>query len=82
MSDEREDTAPDGAGALIRLMVNGESRTVTPGLTVRGLLESLGLASGTIVVERNLEILDRAKYDEVVRGEGDNLELVHFVGGG
>lgn len=82
MSNEREDTAPAGAEALIRLMVNGESRTVTPGLTVRGLLESLGLASGTVVVERNLEILDRAKYDEVVLGEGDNLELVHFVGGG
>ena len=82
MSDEREDTALAGDGALIRLMVNGESRTVTSGLTVRGLLESLDLASGTIVVERNLEILDRAKYDEVVLIEGDKLELVHFVGGG
>ena len=82
VSEEREDTAPAGAEALIRLMVNGEPRTVTPGLTVRGLLESLDLAPATVVVEKNLEILDRARYDEVVLGEGDRLELVHFVGGG
>ena len=82
MSEEREDMASGGAEALIRLMVNGEPRTVTSGLTVGGLLESLDLAPAIIVVEKNLEILDRAKYDEVVLGEGDRLELVHFVGGG
>ena len=66
----------------IRLSVNGEPRTVAPGLTVRGLLESLGLTPATIVVERNLEILDRERYEDTVLDEGDRVELVHFVGGG
>jgi thiamine biosynthesis protein ThiS len=66
----------------IQLLVNGEPRTVSPGLTVRGLLESFGLTPATIVVERNRAILDRAKYEDTVLYDGDRLELVHFVGGG
>ena len=82
MNEERADAAPSGPESYIRLIVNGEPHSVTSGLTVRALLESLDLAPATIVVERNLEILDRGEYDEVVLGEGDHLELVHFVGGG
>jgi thiamine biosynthesis protein ThiS len=35
-----------------------------------------------VVVERNLEILDRDRYDTTLLVSGDRLELVHFVGGG
>ena len=63
-------------------MVNGKPRTVAADLTVRELLESLGLTPATIVVERNLEILDRDQYDATLLVAGDRLELVHFVGGG
>jgi len=64
------------------LMVNGKPRTVAADLTVRELLESLGLTPATIVVERNLEILDRDQYDATLLVAEDRLELVHFVGGG
>ena len=63
-------------------MVNGKPRTVAADLTVRELLESLGLTPATIVVERNLEILDRDQYDATLLVAEDRLELVHFVGGG
>jgi thiamine biosynthesis protein ThiS len=66
----------------IRVHLNGEDREVPAGLTVRGLLESLELEPRLVVVERNREILSRARYDEVQVREGDTLELVHFVGGG
>ncbi len=66
----------------IRVHLNGEDHEIPAGLTVWGLLESLELEPRLVVVERNLEILARARYDEVVVGEGDKLELVHFVGGG
>lgn len=66
----------------IQLMVNGKPRTVAADLTVRELLESLGLTPATIVVERNLEILDRDQYDATLLVAEDRLELVHFVGGG
>ena len=66
----------------IRVQVNGKEREVPAGLTVQGLLETLGLEPRLVVVERNREIIQRARYDEVNVGEGDSLELVHFVGGG
>ena len=67
---------------MIRVELNGKEREVPAGLTVRGLLESLGLEPRLVVVERNREIVVRARYDEVEVGSGDRLELVHFVGGG
>lgn len=66
----------------IAVRVNGEDRRIEAGLTVRGFLESLGLHPGLVVVEHNREILDRDRYGDVRIGEGDVLELVHFVGGG
>ncbi|MGD8360684.1 MAG: sulfur carrier protein ThiS [Gemmatimonadota bacterium] len=66
----------------IRVTVNGKDRGVQPGLTVKGLLEELGLNPALVVVERNREILDRSGYGEVPVNAGDVFELVHFVGGG
>ena len=66
----------------IRVELNGKEREVRAGLTVRGLLETLELEPGLVVVERNREILARARYHEVAVRDGDRLELVHFVGGG
>lgn len=66
----------------IRVRLNGDERDIAPGLTVRGLLESLDLRPELVVVERNREILTRERYDEVPVEAGDTLELVHFVGGG
>jgi thiamine biosynthesis protein ThiS len=66
----------------IRVQLNGREREVPAGLTVQGLLHELGLEPRLVVVERNREIIQRARYDEVQVGEGDRLELVHFVGGG
>jgi thiamine biosynthesis protein ThiS len=66
----------------INVSLNGKERDIPSGLTVSKLLEHLDLNPGLVVVELNREILDRGRYGEVpVRG-GDNLELVHFVGGG
>lgn len=67
---------------MIRVMVNGEPRELAAGTTVGGLLQSLGLHPQLVVVEHNREILDRTALDATEVREGDNLELVHFVGGG
>ena len=66
----------------IRVELNGKERDVSAGLTVSDLLDTLDLEPGLVVVERNREILARARYGEVAVVEGDRLELVHFVGGG
>jgi sulfur carrier protein len=66
----------------IQVMVNGESRALSGGMTVTDLLASLGLHPRLIVVEHNREILDREQYDDTEVRDGDAFELVHFVGGG
>ncbi|MSR35397.1 MAG: sulfur carrier protein ThiS [Gemmatimonadetes bacterium] len=67
---------------MVQVQLNGKPRELPAGLSVRALLETLGLQPGLVVVERNREIIARARYDEVQVVEGDRLELVHFVGGG
>lgn len=66
----------------IEVQLNGEAREIPAGGTVQGLLEHLDLRPEMVVVERNGEILRRNRYPEVPVGDGDVLELVHFVGGG
>jgi thiamine biosynthesis protein ThiS len=70
---------PDPA---VSVRLNGDRRAVPAGLSVAGLLEHLGLHPRLVVVERNGEILRREAYGAVAVLEGDELELVHFVGGG
>jgi sulfur carrier protein len=67
---------------MMSVTVNGETREIAPGTTVSQLLAGLGLHPRLIVVEHNREILDRSSYDATEVRAGDNLELVHFVGGG
>ena len=66
----------------MRVQVNGEGRDVPAGITVARLIELLDLAEGPVAVEQNGEVVPRAKHAETEVGEGDVLEVVHFVGGG
>ncbi len=65
----------------MQLTVNGEAHEVPEGITVRGLIESLGL-TGLCAVERNCDVVPRAEHAVVRLGPGDVVEIVHFVGGG
>ncbi len=66
----------------MRLTVNGEERDVSDGLTVRGLVELLGFTEGPVAVERNREVVPRAKHATTPLAADDRLEIVHLVGGG
>lgn len=66
----------------MQVIVNGESRSFEGELTVRGLIEALGLNPETVAVERNRELVKRSRFDEQRLEEGDRIELVEFVGGG
>jgi thiazole synthase len=66
----------------LTVTINGEKRNVDGALSVRDLLSSLGMDPAKIAVERNLEIVPRSQYGAVMVGEGDRLEIVHFIGGG
>jgi sulfur carrier protein len=66
----------------VSIVVNGENRAAKPDATVIDLLRDLGLDSGRVAIERNLEILPRPKWVETKVEPGDRYEIVQFVGGG
>jgi sulfur carrier protein len=66
----------------MRIEVNGQARDVAQDTTVAGLLLQLGLAGGPVAVERNRMIVPRAQHASTTLLEGDQVEVVQFVGGG
>jgi sulfur carrier protein len=67
---------------VMRISVNGESRTVAGGATVAALLAELGVTTGRVAVELNRQIVPRAEHGSTVLRDGDKVEIVTFVGGG
>ena len=67
---------------MITVQVNGQSRELPEDCTVSQLLETLQIAPERVVVEVNLTILKRAELGQTVLKEGDQAEIVQFVGGG
>ncbi|MBI4775865.1 MAG: sulfur carrier protein ThiS [Deltaproteobacteria bacterium] len=66
----------------ICVRLNGEDRSLAPNTTVSGLLEFLKVPATNVVVERNRRIVDRDTFDREVLEDGDEVELIRFVGGG
>ena len=64
------------------ITVNGQHRRVPKGISVADLALELGLEPTRVAVERNLEILPRSTLGEVMVEDGDDYEIVTFVGGG
>jgi thiazole synthase len=66
----------------VSITVNGEHRRVAAGLTLVQLAAEMGLVPEKLAVERNLEVVPRSTLGSVIVEDGDDLEIVHFVGGG
>jgi sulfur carrier protein len=66
----------------MQIILNGKPRALPEGASVAQLLESLGLAGEMVAVERNLEIVPRAERALALLKEGDQVEVLRFMGGG
>ncbi|HHT9118636.1 MAG TPA: sulfur carrier protein ThiS [Candidatus Hypogeohydataceae bacterium YC38] len=66
----------------MRLIVNGQVGNYPAGITVRRLLEALGIEKKPVAVELNRGIVPRQELDQKLLKENDTLEIVTFVGGG
>jgi len=62
--------------------INGERREIPDGLTVAALLDHLGIVRNRVAIERNLDVLPRARWVETAVQADDRFEIVHLVGGG
>ena len=68
--------------AQIRISVNGELQTLPSDSTVRELLARFEVDPTAVAVERNRQIVPKTDFDSVRLADGDQLEVVTFVGGG
>jgi thiamine biosynthesis protein ThiS len=66
----------------VTVRVNGEAMRLPEGASVAALLESLRISTPRVAVERNREIVPKGEYATTPLTEGDQLEVVEFVGGG
>jgi thiamine biosynthesis protein ThiS len=70
------------ATAFLEVVLNGEPHPVPVGSTVADLVAALGRHPRTVAVERNGDLVPRARFAETPLEAGDRLEVVHFVQGG
>jgi thiamine biosynthesis protein ThiS len=66
----------------VRVQINGEAHELREGLTLGELIAQLKLAPERLAIERNREVVRRARWADTLLAEGDQIEIVHFVGGG
>ena len=66
----------------MEIILNGEPYDVDQPLTIVALLERLEIDARRVAVEHNLTIIKRDRFPDVIVDEGDQVEIVNFVGGG
>jgi len=66
----------------VTIVLNGDPYDVPGPVTIAGLLERLEIDSRRVAVERNMVVLKRALFETTEVSDGDQIEIVNFVGGG
>lgn len=65
------------------LVINGEDYDDLPdGLTVAGLVAHLKLPEKKLAIELNREVVSKSAYADTPLSDNDQLEIIHFIGGG
>jgi thiamine biosynthesis protein ThiS len=64
------------------ITLNGDAHTVAGPLTIAGLLATLQIDPRGVAVERNFIVIKREAYGATPVEDGDQIEIVNFVGGG
>ena len=66
----------------MRIQLNGESLELPDGETVAALIARMDLTGRRVAVELNLDIVPRSQHADTILNDGDNVEVVHAIGGG
>jgi sulfur carrier protein len=70
------------AAVRMHIQLNGEPYELPDGESVAALLNRLELTGRRVAVELNLDIVPRSQHDSTALNEGDQVEVVHAIGGG
>ena len=66
----------------MKLQINGADRVFAAPLSLASLIENLGMKQDRVAIELNRNIVPREHWADTNLTDGDQLEIVHFVGGG
>ena len=66
----------------VKIVLNGEQRTVPAGLNIEQLLRFLEIDAGRVAVEFNRGIVRKPEWSAAKIEDGSQIEIVWFVGGG
>ena len=67
---------------MLKIHLNGKEQTIEQSVNLRQLLGSLNIHPASVVVEHNEKVILRKDLESVAVGEGDKVEIIHFIGGG
>ena len=67
---------------MISVTINGDAHKLSEELNLIDLLARFDIEYDKVAIEHNLEIVPKSTFEKVMVGDGDNLEIVHFIGGG
>jgi thiamine biosynthesis protein ThiS len=62
--------------------INGQKKEFGKEITVSRLLAELNIDPRKVAVERNLQLVRRGEHATASLRDGDNIEIINFVGGG
>ena len=66
----------------IKIRVNGKKYSIYQNMKASNLIEKLGIPLNKVAIELNKKIIDKKKLKTIILHNKDNLEIVHFIGGG
>ena len=67
---------------MLKIKANGKEKEIENRTTLSKYIKDLGLSPELIVCELNYEIPKKEDWENLCLNDGDNLEIVKFIGGG
>jgi len=66
----------------IKIKLNGKAKVIIENLKIINLISDLKIPIKKVAIELNQEIIDKKKLNKIKLKDGDQIEIVHFIGGG
>jgi thiamine biosynthesis protein ThiS len=67
---------------ILTIRLNGEPYDIAGPVSISALLAALNIDPRIVAVEHNVVVVKRQSYDDTIVNDGDEVEIVRFVGGG
>jgi sulfur carrier protein len=82
MNGAQKTASGEMSAQRISVYINGEPHETADGITLAALLCELSVPAERVAIELNKSIVRKRDWDNTLLGEGAQLEIVEFVGGG